>query len=146
VTRLPSPLAEEIKGRCEEENPQMPQAKKAHCPAPGAVATACRDYWAATQPQSLAKAGAALISEGIALLSEARQDAPKFIEVCRTKYPRLGAAISTHIPASVREQARHLKRERAFASLQELYLEAILGSLIKRGFLSRKLDLVVSKQ
>ena len=34
--------------------------------------------------------------------------------------------------------------ERAFASLQELYLEAILGSLIKRGFLSRKLDLLVS--
>lgn len=54
----------------------------------------------------------------------------------------MGAAISTHIPASVREQERHLKRERAFTSLQELYLEAILGSLIKRGFLSRKLDLV----
>jgi hypothetical protein len=123
----------------------MPQAKKAHCPAPGAVATASRNYWATTQPQSLAKAGAALISEGITLLSEARQDAPKLIEACRTKYPRLGAAISTHIPASVREQARHLKRERAFASLQELYLEAILGSLIKRGFLSRKLDLVVSQ-
>ena len=50
----------------------MPQAKKAYCPAPGAVATACRSYWAATQPQSLAKAGAALISEGITLLSEAR--------------------------------------------------------------------------
>jgi hypothetical protein len=123
----------------------MSRAKKAHCPAPGAVTTACRDYWAATQPQSLAKAGAALISEGIRLLSEARQDAPKLIEACRTKYPRLGAAISTHIPASVRKQARHLKRERAFASLQELYLEAILGSLIKRGFLSRKLDLVVSQ-
>ena len=123
----------------------MPQAKKAHCPAPGAVATACRNHWAATQPQSLARAGAALISEGITLLSEARQDAPKLIEACRTKYPRLGAAISTHIPASVREQARHLKRERAFASFQELYLEAILGSLIKRGLLNRKLDLVVSQ-
>ena len=123
----------------------MPHTKKAHCPAPGAVATACRSYWAATQPQSLAKAGAALISEGITLLSDARQDAPKLIEACRTKYPRLGAAISTHIPASVREQARHLKWERAFASLQELYLEAILGSLIKRGFLSRKLDLLVSE-
>ena len=123
----------------------MPQAKKAHCPAPNAVTTACRNYWAATQPQSLAKAGAALISEGIGILSEARRDAPKLIEACRTKYPRLGAAISTHIPASVRERARHLKRERAFASFQELYLEAILGSLIKRGFLSRKLDLVVSQ-
>ena len=118
----------------------MSQAKKAHCPAPGAVAAACRNYWAATQPQSLAKAGSALISEGIALLSEARQDAPKLLETCRRKYPRLGHAISTHIPARVREQARHLKRERAFASLQELYLEAILGSLIKRGFMSRRLD------
>jgi hypothetical protein len=48
----------------------MPLAEKAHCPAPGAVAAACRNYWAATQPQSLAKAGAALISEGIALLSQ----------------------------------------------------------------------------
>ena len=122
----------------------MPQAKKAHCPAPGALVTACRNYRAATQPQSLAKAGAALISEGITLLSEAKQDAPKLIEACRTKYPRFAAAVSTHIPASVRKQARHLKRERAFASLQELYLEAILGSLIKRGFLSGKLDLLVS--
>jgi hypothetical protein len=119
----------------------MPQAKKAHCPAPGAVATACRNYWAATQPRSLAKAGTALISEGIALLSEAREDAPRLLDVCRCKYPRLSDAISTHVPASVREQARHLKRARAFASLQELYLEAILGSLIKRGFMSRRLDL-----
>jgi hypothetical protein len=115
--------------------------KKAHCPAPGAVAAAWRNYWAATQPQSPAKAGAVLIAEGIALLSEAGQDAPKLLEACRRKYPRLGDAISTHIPASVREQARHLKRARAFASLQELYLEAILGSLIKRGFMSRGLDL-----
>jgi hypothetical protein len=119
----------------------MPQAKKAHCPAPGVVATACRNYWAATQPRSLAKAGAALIAEGIALLSEAREDAPKLLEACRRKYPRLSDAISTHIPTAVREQARHLKRERAFASLQELYLEAILRSLIKRGFISRRLDL-----
>ena len=102
---------------------------------------ACRNYCAATQSQSRAKAGAVLISEGIALLSEARQDAPKLLEACRRKYPRLGDAISTHIPASVREQARHLKRARAFASFQELYLEAILGSLIKRGFMSRGLDL-----
>ena len=95
---------------------------------------------AAHQPQSLAKAGAVLIAEGIALLSEASQDAPKLIETCRRKYPRLDDAISTHIPAPVRERARHLKRERAFASLQELYLEAILGSLIKRGFMSRSLE------
>jgi hypothetical protein len=119
----------------------MPQFKKAHCPAPGAVATACRHYWAANQPLSPAKAGAVLIAEGIALLAEARQDAPKLLEACRRKYPRLGRAISTHIPTAVRKQARHLKRERAFASLQELYLEAILGSLIKRGFMSRALEL-----
>ena len=105
----------------------MPQAKKAHCPAPGAVATAYRNYWAAAQPQSLAKAGSVLISEGVALLAEARQDAPKLLEASRRKYTRLSAAISTHIPAAVREQARHLKRERAFASLQELYLESILA-------------------
>jgi hypothetical protein len=124
----------------------MPLVKKAHCPAPGAVARACRNYWAATQPRSLAKAGAVLISEGIALLSEARQDAPKLVEACRRKYPRFADAISTHIPASVREQARHLKRARAFASFQELYLEAILGSLIKRGFMSRKLELTTEPQ
>jgi hypothetical protein len=118
----------------------MPKAKKAHCPAPGAVVAACRNYCAANQPQSLAKTGAALISDGVALLSEVTQETPKLIESCRRKYPRLGEAISTHIPAAVREQARHLKRARAFASLQELYLEAILGSLIKRGFMSRKLD------
>jgi hypothetical protein len=119
----------------------MPQAKKASCPAPRAVATACRNYCAANQPQSPAKASSALISEGIALLAEARQDAPKLLEACRSKYPRLDGVISTHIPASVREEARHLKRERAFASLQEIYLEAILGSLIKHGFMSRGLDL-----
>jgi hypothetical protein len=123
----------------------MPQAKKAHCPAPGAVVAACRNYCAANQPQSWAKAGAALISEGVALLSEAGQDAPKLVEACRRKYRRLGEAISTHIPASVREQARQLKRACAFASFQELYLEAILGSLIKRGFMSRGLELTMRR-
>jgi hypothetical protein len=118
----------------------MPQVKKAHCPAPDAVATACRHYWAASQPQSLAKAGAVLIAEGIALLSEARPDAPKLIEACRRKHPRMSDAISTHIPAAVREQARQLKRACSFPSFQELYLEALLGSLIKRGFISARLD------
>jgi hypothetical protein len=124
----------------------MPQVKKAHYPIPGVVATAWRNYWAATQPQSRAKAGAVLISEGIALLAEAQQGAPKLVEACRRKYPRLADAVSTHIPASVREQARHLKRALAFASFQELYLEALLGSLIKRGFMSRKLDLTTAPQ
>jgi hypothetical protein len=108
------------------------------------VATACRNYWAASQPQSLAKAGAVLLLEGIALLSEARPDAPKLIEACRRKHPRMGDAISTHIPAAVREQARQLKRACSFASFQELYLEALLGSLIKRGFISRKLELTAA--
>ena len=73
----------------------MTKAKKAHCPAPGAVLAACRNYWAANQPQSLAKAGAALISEGIALLSDAAPDAPKLVEACRRHYPRLSDAISS---------------------------------------------------
>jgi hypothetical protein len=118
----------------------MPQVKKAHCPAPGAVVAACRSYCAATQPQTPAKAGAVLIAEGIALLAEAGQDAPQLIELCRRKYPRFAAAVSTHIPAAAREQARHLKRAHAFASLQELYLAAILKSLIKRGYLDPDLE------
>jgi hypothetical protein len=135
---------EQTRSPAKSRKPVMSKAKKAHCPVPVTIATACREYWAATQPQSLSKAGAALISEGIKLLSEAGQDAPKLTETCRTKYPCMGAAMSTHIPAAVREQARYLKRERAFGSFQELYLEAILGSLIKRHLLSRKLDLAAS--
>jgi hypothetical protein len=118
----------------------MPTVKKAHCPAPGAVAAACRSYWAATQPQTPAKAGAVLITEGIGLVADAGHDAPKLIELCRRKYPRFAAAISTHIPAAAREQARHLKRAHALASLQDLYLAAILKSLIKRGFLDPDLE------
>jgi hypothetical protein len=118
----------------------MPKPKRAYCPAPGVVTAAWRNYWAANQPQSPAKAGAALIAEGVALLAEARPDAPKMIQACRRKHPRVDGAISTHIPAAVRERARHLRREHAFASLQELYLEAILGSLIKHGFMTRGLE------
>ena len=81
----------------------MAQVKKAHCPAPGAVATACRNYCAANQPQSLAKAGAVLIAEGLALLSEARPDAPKLVQACRRKHPRMGDAISTLQYASRRD-------------------------------------------
>ena len=92
-----------------KESP-MAQVKKAHCPAPGAVATACRTH-AATQPQSLAKAGAVLIAEGLALPSGGQTGCvPKLVEACRRKYLRMGDAISTHIPAAVREQARQLKR------------------------------------
>jgi hypothetical protein len=118
----------------------VPQVKKAHCPAPGAVAAASLSYWAATPPQTPAKAGAVLIAEGIGLLAEAGQDAPKLIEACRRKYPRFADAISTHIPAAAREQARHLKRAHGFASLQDLYLVALLKSLIRRGFLDPDLE------
>ena len=118
----------------------MPEVKKAHCPAPDLVVTACRTYAAATHAPSPAKGSAVLISEGIELLAEARRDAPKLVEVCRSKYPRFGGEISAHIPSSVREQARHLKRVRAFASLQDLYLEAILKGLTKHGFLGPDLE------
>jgi hypothetical protein len=118
----------------------MPEVKKAHCPAPSMVVSACHNCLAAMQPETLGKGRAALISEGIALIAEARQDAPKLVDLCRSKYPRFGHEISTHIPSSVREQARHLKRAHAFASLQELYLEAILRSLTKRGFMVPALE------
>jgi len=45
-----------------------------------------------------------------------------------------------NIPASVREQARLLKRAKGFASFQQLYLEAMLASLIARGFLTAGLE------
>ena len=118
----------------------MTKAKKAHCPAPGAVLAACRNYWAANQPQSLAKAGAALISEGIALLSDATPDAPKLVEACRRHYPRLGDDDLDAHPGFRARAGAPAQADTRFASFQELYLEAILGSLIKRGFMSRKLD------
>jgi hypothetical protein len=52
---------------------------------------------------------------------------------------RAGAA-TTHIPAAVREQARQLKRARSFRSFQEIYLEAMLASLVDRGLLTAELD------
>jgi hypothetical protein len=124
----------------------MPEVKKAHCPAPSAVVSACRNYLAAIQPETPGKGCAALISEGIALIGETRQDAPRLVDLCRSKYPRFGQAISTHIPSRVREQARHLKRTHAFASLQELYLEAILRSLTKRGFMGPTLEPTAAPQ
>ena len=118
----------------------MPEVKKAHCPAPSAVVSACCNHLAAIQPATPGKGWASLLADGIALIAEARQDAPRLVELCRSRYPRFGDAISTHIPASAREPARHLKRAHGFASLQELYLEAILRSLIKRGFIGPALE------
>ena len=91
-------------------------------------------------PQSPAQASAVLIAEGIRLLAEARQNAPKLVEACRSRYPRFGQETSTHIPTSMREQARHLKRAHAFASLQDLYLEAVLKGLSKHGLLGPSLE------
>jgi hypothetical protein len=118
----------------------MSEVKKAYCPAPGAVVSAYHQCLTAMQPETPGKGCAALISEGIALIAEARQDAPRLVDMCRSKHPRFGHHISTHIPASVREQARHLKRAHGFASFQDLYLEAILRSLTKHGFLSPSLE------
>jgi hypothetical protein len=76
----------------------------------------------------------------VALLARANETAPKLVDLCRGKYPHFDQAISTHIPAAVREQARQLKRARAFASFQEFYLEAVLASLVDRGLLTAGLD------
>jgi hypothetical protein len=120
--------------------------KKAHCAAPDVVVTACRTYAAAIHAQSPAKGSAVLIAEGIGLLAEAKRDAPKLLEACRSRHPRFGKEISTHIPTSVRDQARHIKRAHAFASLQDLYLEAVLKGLTKHGFLGPSLEPVASPE
>jgi hypothetical protein len=118
----------------------MTDKKKAHCPAPGAVVEACRSYYSATHAQTPAKAYTALITRGLALVAEARPDKPHLAEMCRRKVPRFDGWIATHIPSSAREQARHMKRDRAFVSLQELYLEAVLAALTERGFISPELE------
>lgn len=118
----------------------MGEVKKAHCPAPGTVVAACHHYFVEAQPQSPAKSAANLISEGLELVAEAAPDAPKLADLCRIKYPHFGNEISTHIPSSVRERARHVKRAQGFASLQDLYLEAILKSLTKRGLMGPELE------
>jgi hypothetical protein len=113
----------------------MSAMKKAHCPMPEAVAATCQAYLAETRPQTLAKGWAALIAEGVVLIAERRPSAENLATVCRRKHAAFDAALSTHIQASVREQARHLRRARGLPSLQELYLEAVLAALIKHGFL-----------
>jgi hypothetical protein len=104
------------------------------------VVDACRSYSTATRAQSPAKAYAALIARGLALLAEASRDKRHLTDVCRRKFPRFDGLIATHIPSSVREQARHMKRDRAFESLQELYLEAVLAALAERGAISPEME------
>ncbi len=118
----------------------MSDKRKATCPAPSAVIEACRKRLPALHARSPAAGYAQIIAEGIALLARAGEAAPKLVDLCRRKYRPFDRAISTHIPAALREQARQLKRARSFASLQEIYLEGVLVALVERGLLTAGLD------
>ncbi len=118
----------------------MSDKRKVTCPAPSAVVAACHKRYPALSARSPAAGYTQIIAEGITLLTRANEAAPKLINLCRGKFPRFDQEISTHIPASVREQARQLKRARGFGSFQELYLEAVLASLVERGLLTAGLD------
>ena len=96
----------------------MSDKRKATCLAPSAIVAVCRTCFAAIYPRSPAAGHAQLISEGIALVARRNEGAPKLIDQCRSKYPRFDQEISTHIPASVREQARLLKRAKGFGSFR----------------------------
>jgi len=118
----------------------MPDKRKATCPAPSAVVAACDRHLLALKARSPAAGRAQIIAEGMALVARAAETAPKLVDLCRAKYPRFDRTVSTHIPAPLREQARQLKRARAFGSLQELYLEAVLAVLVDRDVLTAGLD------
>jgi hypothetical protein len=118
----------------------MPDKRKATCPAPSAIVAACRARLPALQARSPAAGYAQIIAEGVALLARASEAAPKLVDLCRGRYERFDRVIATHISAGVREQARQLKRARGFGSLQEIYLEAVLASLVAGGFLTAGLD------
>jgi hypothetical protein len=92
------------------------------------------------QARSPAAGWAQIITEGMALLARVGEAAPKLIDLCHGKYPDFDRKISTHIPVALREQARQLKRARAFGSFQEIYLEAVLRALVDRGLLTAGLD------
>jgi len=119
----------------------MSDKRKATCLAPNAVVTACSGRSAALHAHSPAAGCALIIAEGLALLARASETAPKLVDLCHRKYPSFDRVIATHIPASLREQARQLKRARSFSSFQELYLEAVLASLVDRGLLTAGLDI-----
>lgn len=118
----------------------MSDKRKATCPAPSVVIAACHKRLPGLHARSPAAGYAQIIAEGVALLARASEAAPKLADLCHSKYPQFDQVISTHIPAAVREQARQLKRARAFGSFQQLYLEAVLASLVDRGLLTAALD------
>jgi len=94
----------------------------------------------AMKARSTAAGCTRLIADGIALLGRTSQVTPKLTEVCHDKYLEPGHEISTQIPTSAREQARHLKRDKTLGSLHEVYLEALLISLVERGFMTSGLE------
>jgi hypothetical protein len=116
------------------------RTKKAKCPAPSAIVAACRRRAGDLHAWTPSAGYAQIISEGIGLLARASEAAPKLVDLCHRKYPRFDQAISTYISPAVREQARQMKRARAFASFQDIYLEAVLADLVDRGVLTAGLD------
>jgi hypothetical protein len=118
----------------------MSDKRKATCPVPSAVIAACQTRLAELQARSKAAGYAQLVAEGVTVLARTSETAPKRIDLCRSKYPDFDRMIATHIPAAAREQARQLKRARGFRSFQEVYLEAVLATLVDRGLLTPALD------
>ena len=118
----------------------MSATKKATCVAPSTVIAACRRCSDAMHAPSPAAGYARLIADGIALLARTSRPTSDLVKLCRQKYPHLNCEISAHIPTSAREQARHLKREKALGSLPSVYLEALLASLVDRGCMTADLE------
>ncbi len=118
----------------------MADQRKAACPAPSAVVAACDKRLPGLQAHSRAAGYAQIIAEGMALVARAAETSPKLVDLCHGKYPDFDRKISTHIPVALREQARQLKRARAFGSFQEIYLEALLRALVDRGLLTGGLE------
>jgi hypothetical protein len=118
----------------------MADKRKAACPAPSAVVAACDRRLPGLQAPSRAAGYAQIIAEGMALVARAAETSPKLVDLCHAKYPDFDRKISTHIPVALREQARQLKRARAFGSFQAIYLEAVLRALVDRGLLTAELE------
>ena len=117
----------------------MSATKKATLFVPNPVIAACRRCIDAMKARSPAAGYARLITDGTALLGRTSQVIPKLVDRCHDKYPDFDREISAHIPTSG-EQARHLKQAKALGSLREVYLEALLASLVDRGFMTAALE------
>ena len=66
-----------------------------------------------------------------------------YVDVDRSlsrQYSGLDREVSAHIPTSAREQVCHLKYAKALGSLREVYLEALLVSLVDHGFMTAALE------